>query len=587
MATADVATARPLLLVPSTRSEEKVNSGERTCRALLWLAISFYTFFVLRLAFYFQDRAFDHSVMGFDLAIFDQAAWLISRGQTPFVTVRGVHLLGDHFSVVLYALAPLYWLWDNAKALLAAQTIALALGALPVYALARDKTASPAVGLLFAAAYLLFPAVQWSNTFEFHPDTFATPLLLAAFLFLSRRQWRCYFAALGVALLTKETVGLTVMALGVYVLLQAKLLQANQLKIERRIGWLTVGLGALGLLTALATVRHFNGGAPSGHYWLYAKYGDNLPAIASHLLSHPLQVASDLGAGAKREYLLGLFQPLMFLPLLAPELLLVAAPALLTCLLSARAEMHSPQSGYYAAAITPFLFVAAINGYNRLGRRLGPWGMAALGANLLLWSLAGAMQGPLWRHRSLLFPSAVTAAQSQEKRRIAEARNFLAAIPAQASVSAQVGLLRHLSHRRSIYTFPNPFFEKVWGGGGAVRRDLETDAGLSIRPPRLKLHEAIARAPVEYVALCPYTRRFPLANETFAECVTILLQNPAYGIVAIGESAILLRRGADYERGLRLLQRRARVHIAGAGAARARDIEKAFYTWTAGQPAPG
>ena len=63
--------------------------------------------------------------------------------------------------------------------------------------------------LLLSVAYLLYPAMQWSNVNEFHPDTFATPLLLAAFYFYEQKAWKSYFAMLVLTSLTKETIGLT------------------------------------------------------------------------------------------------------------------------------------------------------------------------------------------------------------------------------------------------------------------------------------------------------------------------------------------------------------------------------------------
>ena len=47
----------------------------------------------------------------FDIGIFDQALWLLANGHEPFVTLRGLHVLGDHASYLLYLMAPLYWLW--------------------------------------------------------------------------------------------------------------------------------------------------------------------------------------------------------------------------------------------------------------------------------------------------------------------------------------------------------------------------------------------------------------------------------------------------------------------------------------------
>jgi hypothetical protein len=152
-------------------------------------------------------------------------------------------------------------------------------------------------------------------------------------------------------------------------------------------------------------------------------------------------------------------------------------------------------------------------------------------------------------------------------------------IPVAASVSAQSTLIPHLSHRRSIYTFPNPFFQRGWGNTVQARRELEVAEGSQAHPPQL--NELINRATVEYVALCPPTRRFPLSNDTFDDCVKILLQNPNYGIIAVGKNTILLRRGADYQHGLRLFGQQSGVQIT-----KQEDVRKAYRVWNSNYPAP-
>jgi hypothetical protein len=46
-----------------------------------------------------------------------------------------------------------------------------------------------------------------------------------------------------------------------------------------------------------------------------------------------------------------------------------------------------------------------------------------------------------------------------------DAYNMLALIPHNASVTASYHLVPHLSHRNTIYNFPNPFKEHYWGDG--------------------------------------------------------------------------------------------------------------------------
>src|SRR4051795_13037064 len=64
---------------------------------------------------------------GFDLGIFDQQVWSYAHFRVGPNTVKRTHdLLGDHFHPILVLLAPLYWLWDDVRALLVAQAVLLA-----------------------------------------------------------------------------------------------------------------------------------------------------------------------------------------------------------------------------------------------------------------------------------------------------------------------------------------------------------------------------------------------------------------------------------------------------------------------------
>ena len=404
-------------------------SAEAVCRACLGVAVAVYIVVFCRLTFGLYDR---YQMMAFDLGIFDQATWLISRGHAPFVTVRGIHLLDDHFSAFLCLLAPLYRLWDSPKTLLLAQTAALALGALPVYGLARRKTGSA-------------------------------------------------------------------------------------------------------------------------------------PAAAGFLLRHPAAAWAALNVGPHREYLLQLLAPLLFLPLLAPEILVLTVPLLLANFLSSDPFMCGIEE-HYAASITPFLFAAFVTGPGRLCRRGGPFVVAALAVSPGLWAFGGTLWGPLAREPQTIYP--VLSADA-----VREADQTLSAIPPHASVSAQVALGPHLSHRAAIYTYPNPFSRNAWGGSRHVLEEIKSISGAVLDP---SLDARIAAAPVEYVALCPQTSPFPLSSAGFSRCTTALLQSRAYGLVAVGTGTALLHRGADHAAELLLLEKRSGVRIRTD-----QDVGKALSKWAA------
>lgn len=541
-------------------------NSERACRAVLWVAMAVYAAWMSRVVFDTFERM-ESGGGGFDLGIFDQATWLISRGHTPFVTTRGLHILADHFSAILYLLAPLYWLWDSPKVLLTAQTVALALGALPLYAIARHRLQSPLLGLAFGVVYLLHPVVQNAGAAEFHPDTFATPLLLAAFWFWTQKKWLPYFAALVLMAGTKEIAGFAIALLGVYICC-----------FDRRIGALTIALGIVSIVVALVTVRFFNGGAPSAYFWLYGQYGHDLPSVVAYILGHPLEIWHDLNQPEKRHYLFALLQPLLFLPLLAPEILLLTVPLLLANVLSRRDAMYHADTGYYSALLLPFLLVASVVAFERLQRR-GDFVRQAVGVNLVLWAAFAFSGGILWRGRAVWSPS-LSPARVQQNERLEETRALIAQIPASAAVSANTAIVPLMAHRRAIYNFPNPFVRRGWGNTMQARRDLEVSKNNHRAPPGWKA--AVNKAPVEYVVLCPYVLPFFLGRAAFNQATIELLKSPRYGIVAVGQSTLMLRRGADHRHGLRLLAAQADTTIREA-----RHIAPAYLRWTANQPTPG
>ena len=536
---------------------------ERACLGLLWLAVCAYAAAFLGLTFRLYDR---FATTSYDLAIFDQAAWLISRGHSPFdpifVTVRGLPLLADHFSLSLYLLAPLYWLWPSAKALLLAQTLALALGALPLYALARKRLGSAPWALLLAAAYLLYPALQWSGTYEFHPDTFATPLLLAAFWFLDGRRRGPYLLCLALALTTKETVGLTVLAVGVYAL-----------RTDRRLGLATLALGAVGMAAALLTIRAFNGGAPSAFLALYGPDGVGEGGLLHLLVTHPLAFGDRLATVGSAVYVFQLLYPLAFLPVLAPEVLLLALPALLLNLLSARPVMHTLQH-QYTATLTPLLLLAALAGAERARRWGNGWTPLVLAGVIVAGLGSAGDQGPLFAWRQWLSPGLPAAAAQ-------DTGALLARIPADASVSASVALLPHLDHRLRVYAFPNPFQSVASGPGARALRQMEYR---DYSPPGWgALQSSLAASSVQYVVLAPSTSTFPLSPDKYPGFVVALLHSPSYGIVSLGQKALVLRRGADHAQGLRLLGSRGAILIPSDGSAsERRALGQAVQGWLAG-----
>ena len=341
----------------------------------------------------------------FDLALFTQAADLLRHGST-WNTVRGMDWRADHSSLSLYLIAPLTWLFPPAPALLVLQSLVLALGAWPVYRLARRLVRNETIAVICAALYLCHPAIGYTNLFEFHPETLSTTTLLFALdgLYAGAIGRTLLFA--GLSLLGKEDIAVAVLGLAALALTRPR----------PRAWWMAAGLASLAAISLAITFLWLKPSLGHGEIDPARMYG--LPASGARetvwlMLGDPWRTIASLwmtpdnpaDSAMKQQFYMHLLLPLGFLPLLGPApLLLGALPVVAQHFISDRAPQHSIVHQYTAVA-TPFVVAATVVALARLrrwGERSGR-GLAlahaaaflALAASLA----ANVMFGPLLGHR--------------------------------------------------------------------------------------------------------------------------------------------------------------------------------------------
>jgi uncharacterized membrane protein len=414
-------------------------------KTLLWMATAAYSagFGALSIL---QYRAYNTG--RFDLGNMAQAVWTTAHGHPLEVTnLQGeqVSRLGSHVDPILVAFAPLWWIWPSAAMLVAAQAVAIALGALPVFWLARKHLGSEQAALGFALAYLLYPAVQWLTLNEFHPVALACPLLLFAFWYLDEdRLW--VFALFAVlAVLTKEEIPLVIAGMGVWYALSRK---------QWRVGGAIAVLGVC--LTAISVevvLPHFNEGASSSFYDRYGALGHSPGGILTTVFTDPGKVLSTVFDAAGVHYLLELFVPLLLLVVAAPIVLVAAVPELALNLLSAT-DTQSSIHHHYTAGLIPPLIVATVLGAARLTRsrpRLRvPLAMSLVAVMVAANYVLGAV--PVWRDLPGGQTYRADASHVAAHDRVTD--RALSSIPDSAVVSATNSLGSHLSGRRRFLSFP-------------------------------------------------------------------------------------------------------------------------------------
>ncbi|MBD2774909.1 DUF2079 domain-containing protein [Iningainema sp. BLCCT55] len=291
-----------------------------------------------------------------DLGIFDQAIYLISQGEKPISSFLGFHILGDHAALIFYPLAVLYKIYPSVYWLFALQAAALALGALPIYYLARQAGLKDNLGVAVAAAYLLYPLVFNINLFDFHPDVLAVPLLLTA-VWAARggRIW-LFCVSIFLVFVCKEVLSLTVVALGCLLVFEKRRLY-GAIAIFSGIAWFIIATKGI--------IPYFGGTGASveRHISRYSYLGKSFPEIFKNLLFHPDILLGKLFSVDNLFYLVLLLVPVIWgfsrqgiTPLLG------AIPALALNLL-AEDRLQKDLIHQYSLPILPFLFLVVIQSF--------------------------------------------------------------------------------------------------------------------------------------------------------------------------------------------------------------------------------
>jgi uncharacterized membrane protein len=409
-----------------------------------WLVAAMAGTFVVVFAPLVYRRQANFASFSWDMGIFDQAVWLLAHGKS-FITVRGLDFFGHHGSFAMYLFVPFYWLGAGAHFLNIVQVLSLALGAVPVFLIARDRLDRGWLPLAVVAIYLLHPALGFMSWELFHPEVMAITPLLFAWWLAGRRRWGWYAVALIYAVLWKEDVALAAMVLGLILAVR---------KDTRRIGLITAGAAfAWYLVITRVMLPAVAGEAFYGQ--LYQGIGSTPGRIAYRAVTDPTNITSRLTNGEARSYLWQMLAPFGFFPLAAPGALL-AVPQLLANLLSDYIWTREIKV-HYAAVPIAGLTIGMVEGVSWIGRRLkaAPMLVGALVAVAAMGTVTWGIS-PISRDYDSGYWG-YDATRSDAK------RAALDLVPAGQAASATYLLVPHLAHRSQIYEFPNPFQSKNWG----------------------------------------------------------------------------------------------------------------------------
>jgi len=392
----------------------------------------------------------------YDIGIHTQAIWKLSTGRGLFNTVRGLPIWGDHcwFFMVFYA--PIYWLFPRVETLLILQSLALAVGAVPLAAIVYRCSGSRISGVFFSAAWLLSPALQNMNLENFHPEIFAAPLLLWAIERAYADRWFGYSVAISLAMLCKEDVALTAFALGFWIFFR-----------NRKAGILTMAASIIWFVLCMKVfLPYFNEQGFfrfQGGYWFSQFWNNKFDPGFYWETVNQTRVAN-------YGWRLGL--PVLFLFLLNPLLAIAALPSFIVNVLSGNDYLISIDYHYNFQTL-PVLYAAAASGSACLFQRYIKirilcivLAAAVLGASI--WANIQWSQMRIDRVRQRLRNQYNFVQQSDFGKRFNDVGAYLPDDP-DVPISVSHNLLPHLANRNEVYMFPNPFKVTYWGIKGENR----------------------------------------------------------------------------------------------------------------------
>jgi len=377
---------------------------------------------------------------GYDLGIFTQAVWHYSRFEAPISTIRELpNILGDHFHPIVIALAPLFWIWPSPYMLLLAQAALIAISIIPIWLFVRRRL-DAAPSYLLVSSYALFWGVVNAVAFDFHEVAFAVPLIATAIWLIDIKRWTPFYWTIAGLLLVKEDQAILVVFFGLYLLLK-KYWRPALVCVLSGIVWF--------LLTTKVLIPYF-AGAPFAH-WSYTQLGPDAMSALWTAITHPLTVVALLTTPvAKLVTAWQLFSPFLLLSFLSP-LVILTIPLILERFLSTNSH-YWLQVFHYSATISPIIALSAADGLSRLAKHLQSRHkrLLVLTATIVIlllnvWGLATT------EFRYFAKPEFYNLADNQRL-----GQQALDHVPADASVTAQDGLLPRLANRRSIFVLrPN------------------------------------------------------------------------------------------------------------------------------------
>lgn len=459
-----------------------------------WLVIAMTTIYSVVFSYYTIMRHYSFRSNAWDLGIFVQSIASAAQGKL-FINNAELYYsptgsyFGIHFAPILFLIVPFFYIMPKVETILILQSIALALGAVPVYLLSNFYFNNEVAALMMATAYLLNPHLQGINWYDFHTQAFFPLMILSAIYFFKRRKYLMFFLFIVLSLSTMEQsvplVALFIPQCIIDLIVEYK--KSNSKKKWMHICALSLFFIIIAAWMIISTYikNTINPNPPIelkavGNYRILG-IEDPVEIPLKALLYPDLALkALRFDLPYKILYIISIFAPSCFIALLSPLALLPAFLWIFMASLSNWPPYY--QLGYqYSAFTVPFVAIATIESLKKIVRKDRDEGKLLLKMTALLlivgvlFSLCASPLSPIYEPGYYMyFRDYGISTPSLLEKRVLE---ILGEIPRNATILTTPTIFPHVSTNTGAYVIPplNAISKRLFESHIKYLKEIEFD----------------------------------------------------------------------------------------------------------------
>jgi len=337
----------------------------------------------------------------FDLGNMTQMVWNTLHGRVLYLTdYFGANVPRwsmSHVDPILLLFVPIFAIFQHPLTLVLSQVLLLLLSSFLVYLIANLELKSKVSALFLGLAFLFYPALGYiTATTGFHGVSSAIPFFLAAFYVFekmyrqdsySRKNLILFWAMLIITMSGKEQLPLYVFIFALFILVLRRNIKTIKIAISMLIVstvWFVLAFFVIIPSFAHYRVESFNNFAKTigidvsatkdvslDNYFLgrYDAFGTSYSEIGINMLRDPQKTIRVFFGGDRLKNLNRTFQPMLYLPLAFPLLLVIASPDILINYLTSASGVGTAEiENHRISMIIPVLFISTIYAIGFLSR---------------------------------------------------------------------------------------------------------------------------------------------------------------------------------------------------------------------------